>query len=272
LRPEAVKRPNQVDQPIRRWNVLGSPVDSVTMSEAVSCAERFIRNGGTHQLIAINALKVVLADQRPEFRKILWDSELAFVDGKPVVFASRLLGSRLPELISGHFLMEHLIAMAEERQYSVYFLGAAERVVSQLVTVVKDRHPKLRIAGWRNGFWKPEQERDVVRSVRESGAQMLFLALGTPQKEEWIHRFRSELNVPVCMGVGGSFDVVAGFQKVEPRWIRNAGLAWLFRLVQEPRRLWKRYASTNPVFLRMLFGEIYCRLLNKPRYPNTTEY
>jgi N-acetylglucosaminyldiphosphoundecaprenol N-acetyl-beta-D-mannosaminyltransferase len=147
--------------------------------------------------------------------------------------------------------MERLIAQAAERGHAVYFLGAEAHVVSRMVERLRERFPGLRIAGFRDGFWRPEEEAAVVEAVRASGADLLFLALGSPRKEEWLHQHKSALQVPVLMGVGGSFDVVAGFAKVEPRWIREAGFAWLYRLVQEPRRLWRRYADTNPAFVRL---------------------
>jgi N-acetylglucosaminyldiphosphoundecaprenol N-acetyl-beta-D-mannosaminyltransferase len=237
---------------MKRIDILGAPIDVLTMTESVAMAETFIASGRPHQLIAINAAKIVLAHQRPEFRDLLWKSDLNFVDGQPVRFAAQLLGHRLPELISGHFLMERLVATAAEKGYSVYFLGAQHNVTAKVAELISRRYPTLRVAGWRDGYWKQGEDHQVVQEVRETGAQMLFLALGTPRKEQWIYDHKFDLQVPVCMGVGGSFDVIAGVAKVEPAWIRNAGLAWLFRLVQEPGRLWKRYATTNPVFVWLL--------------------
>jgi N-acetylglucosaminyldiphosphoundecaprenol N-acetyl-beta-D-mannosaminyltransferase len=239
-----------------RVEVLGTLIDTVTMTDCVDMAERFIACGLPHQLIAINAAKIVLANRNSEFRKILTESDLNFADGQPVVFAARLLGRRLPELVSGHFLMERLVARAAENGHSVYFLGGKPDVVAEVADVMRARHPSLRIAGWRHGFWLATEEQGVVAEVRRSRAQMLFLALGTPRKEEWLSQYKHELEVPVCMGVGGSFDVITGRLKVEPAWIRKAGLAWAFRVSQEPRRLWRRYASTNPVFVGLLVNEL----------------
>lgn len=244
---------------MQRVDFMGTPIDVLTMRDAVDAAESFIAAGRPHQLIAINAAKVVLAHQEPDFRQLLWNSDMAFVDGQPVIFAARLLGYRLPELISGHFLMERLVERAAERNYSVYFLGARPEVVAKTVDTLAGRHPSLRVAGWRDGFWTRDEEMDVVRAVRASGADMLFLALGTPRKEQWIARYKDELQVPVCLGVGGSFDVIAGVLKVEPAWMRSAGLAWLYRMLQEPGRLGKRYAASNPIFIRLLLGEMMRR-------------
>ncbi|MCL5951471.1 MAG: WecB/TagA/CpsF family glycosyltransferase [Chloroflexi bacterium] len=229
------------------------------MNDAVELAVEYVASRCPHQLVAINAAKVVLAHQRPEFRRILWNSDLAFVDGQPLRFAGSILGHHLPELISGHFLMERLIARAAENGLSVYFLGAKLEAVGKVVGIFQELYPALRVAGWRDGFWRAEDEREVVREARRSGADMLFLALGTPRKEEWIARYKEELEIPVCMGVGGSFDVIAGTLRIEPAWMRNVGLAWLFRLIQEPRRMGKRYISTNPVFVQLLLQELWHR-------------
>ena len=243
-----------------RIDFLGIPIDALTFNETLSCVDRYIDSCQPHQLIAINAAKIVIAHQNPEFLNILRQSDLNFVDGKPIMFAARLLGDRFPELISGHFLMESMVARAAKHGYSVYFLGAKPDVTAKVVDVFRNRYSGLNIAGWRNGFWKPEEEHEVVDCVRESGAHILFLALGTPRKEKWINQYKVELQVPVCMGVGGSFDIVAGLLKVEPGWMRASGLAWLFRLIQEPKRLWKRYASTNPKFVKLVLRGVWERV------------
>jgi N-acetylglucosaminyldiphosphoundecaprenol N-acetyl-beta-D-mannosaminyltransferase len=236
--------------------LLGVPIDGLKIDEIIVCVDDFINSGTGHQLIAINASKIVLANQRNEINQIVHNSDINFVDGKSVIFAARILGLHIPELISGHLLMERLIEKAADKGYPVYFLGAKEEVVSKLANIFKTRFPELIIAGWRNGYWTQDKEEKVVDEVRNSKAKILFLALGSPRKEEWIYKYKTCLNIPVCMGVGGSFDVLAGEKKIEPLWIRNIGMAWFYRLIQEPKRLWKRYTITNSIFIYLLLKEI----------------
>jgi N-acetylglucosaminyldiphosphoundecaprenol N-acetyl-beta-D-mannosaminyltransferase len=145
--------------------------------------------------------------------------------------------------------MAHLLEAAAARGLKVFFLGAKEEVVQKLVRWCESRYPGLIVAGYRNGYFKESDYPEVINQVRRSGADMLFVGMPTPFKEVWCKQNREALGVPVIMGVGGSFDVLAGFIRRAPLWMQNAGLEWFWRLLMEPRKMWKRYLVTNSIFI-----------------------
>jgi len=173
-----------------------------------------------------------------------------------VVWASRLLGEPLPERVPGIDLMISTLALANARGYRVYFLGATDAVLRGVVERVRRELPGVVVAGFRNGFFPYDHHGRVAHEIAASHADILFIAITSPKKEQFMARWRSLMGVPVCHGVGGSFDVYAGkVQRAPEKWQR-LGLEWLFRLKQEPRRLARRYLVTNAVFCTMLSSEI----------------
>jgi exopolysaccharide biosynthesis WecB/TagA/CpsF family protein len=158
-------------------------------------------------------------------------------------------------------LMARLLEEAAARRFRVYLLGARREVVSALVQVLHARHPGIEIAGYRDGYFGPEEHDAIVEEIRASGAHMLFVGMPTPFKETWCERHRERLNVPVIIGVGGSFDVLAGFIKRAPTWMQSLGLEWFWRLLMEPRKLWRRYLTTNCEFIWLAGREIVVRRL-----------
>jgi len=155
--------------------------------------------------------------------------------------------------------MARLLDEAEQHGFSVFFLGAEASVLERAVAAIRSRHPRLKIAGTRDGFFAPSSEEEVATSIRSSGADLLFVGMGSPYKEEFLARRRDTLGVHFAMGVGGSFDVWAGLTHRAPLWIQRVGLEWLYRTLQEPRRLLPRYLRDNMVFVRLLAGEIWNR-------------
>ena len=162
-------------------------------------------------------------------------------------------------------LMARLLAVAGEHRLRVYFLGARREVVTALVERSRAEYPGLEIAGFRDGYFGPDDHLSVVEEIRASGAHMpVRRGMPTPFKETWCERHRHRLDVPVIMGVGGSFDVLAGFIKRAPRWAQSWGLEWFWRLLMEPRKLWKRYLTTNSEFIWLAGREIVARRLARP--------
>jgi N-acetylglucosaminyldiphosphoundecaprenol N-acetyl-beta-D-mannosaminyltransferase len=176
-------------------------------------------------------------------------------DGQAVVWAARLLGQPLPARVAGADLMEALLAHAAHRAYSVYLLGAKQEIVRACVAKAQTRYPFLRIAGYRNGYFRREDEADLIAAIHAAEPDILFLGFGTPAKEYFMHRHYRALGVPFVMGVGGSFDVYAGLVPRAPRWMQRVGLEWAFRLGQEPRRMWKRYLVGNTRFAWLVARE-----------------
>jgi N-acetylglucosaminyldiphosphoundecaprenol N-acetyl-beta-D-mannosaminyltransferase len=240
---------------MERLEIMGCPFDPVTLGQAVERCEEFIRSGRPHRLVVVNAAKIVKMDQDLALGEIVRTADLIAADGMGVVWASRMLRRALPERVAGVDLMERLVERAAEKGYRVYFFGAREAVVRKTVEVFQARFPSLQVAGFRDGYFGLDEEAAIVARIRDTAPDILFVAMGTPAKEFWIGRHLHALGVPVCHGVGGGFDVVAGLVSRAPVWMQRAGLEWSWRVLQEPRRMWKRYLTTNTLFIWKLIME-----------------
>jgi len=186
-------------------------------------------------------------------------AHLTVADGMSVVWALRASGQPAPERVAGVDLMARLLAAAGAHRLRVYFLGARREVVTDLVKTCRVRYPGVEIAGFRDGYFGPKDHQVIVEEIRASDAHILFVGMPSPFKETWCERHRERLEVPVIMGVGGSFDVLAGYIRRAPGWMQWAGLEWSWRLVMEPRKLWRRYLTTNSEFVWLAGREIVAR-------------
>jgi N-acetylglucosaminyldiphosphoundecaprenol N-acetyl-beta-D-mannosaminyltransferase len=209
--------------------------------------------------MSINVAKLVTRRNDPELREIIDGCEIISADGQGIVWASRLLGDPLPERVAGIDLMHNLLGAAEAHGHSVYILGARMEVLQQAVDRIRAEHPGLRFAGFRDGYFSAEEEPAVARAIQASGADLLFVAMSSPRKEYFLGRYGEMMGVPFVMGVGGAIDVVSGITRRAPRAWQKLGLEWLFRLLQEPKRMLARYARTNTRFLGMLAREMLLR-------------
>lgn len=235
--------------------LFGVPIDNLTLGETLDRIEEMIRNGATHQHVVVNVDKIVKLQADPQLRKAILSCDLVNADGQPVVWASRILQQPIKERVAGVDLFGSLVERCAQRGYRPYFLGAQQEVVERAVSVLKAKHPNLQVAGWRNGYWKPDEERRVVDDIRRTKPEILFVAMSSPKKELFLAAWKEELNVPFVMGVGGTFDVVAGRVRRAPRWMQEWGFEWLFRLAQEPRRMWRRYLVEDMAFFRLVWRE-----------------
>jgi N-acetylglucosaminyldiphosphoundecaprenol N-acetyl-beta-D-mannosaminyltransferase len=231
-----------------RIELLGTHLDPVTFEGALQLVEQAIEARRPMLNASLNAAKVVRLQGDPDLREAIEGCELITADGVPIVWAARLLGSEVPGRVNGTDLMEAILARAEDRGWRVYLLGSREEVLAGVRAELARRHPRLSVAGSRHGYFAAEEEDDVVAEVAAARPDVLFVALTTPQKELFQWRHRHELGVPFTMGVGGSFDVLAGVRKRAPGWAQRNGLEWAFRLAQEPRRLFVRYLVGNARF------------------------
>ena len=234
--------------PHRRTRVLGAPVDAVTLREAVAEIDRRIAGGEPAQHMSLNAAKLLKRDRDGILREAIDRCELITADGQAVVWAGRVLGVELPERVTGIDLMAALLELAEARGYRVFLLGAREPVSAKAEDAIRRRHPQLRIVGRHHGYFSAEEEAGVVAAIADARPQILFVALETPAKELFLARHRDRLELPFVMGVGGALDVLAGVRRRAPRWLQRAGLEWLYRLAQDPRRLARRYVVGNAQF------------------------
>jgi N-acetylglucosaminyldiphosphoundecaprenol N-acetyl-beta-D-mannosaminyltransferase len=236
----------------RRVTLFGLHVDALTMDETLAVIAHQIAEGGVHQHVVVNVQKVVQADRDPEIRRIINACDLVNADGQPIVWASRLLRRPLPERVTGVDLMARLVAQAPAHGHAIYFLGARPAVVAAVVERATREHPELRVAGFRDGYWRPDEEAEVAAAIAATRPDILFLAIPSPGKERFLDRWKETIGAPFVMGVGGSFDVYAGLVTRAPRWMQRAGLEWLHRLIQEPSRMSRRYLGDLPRFVFLL--------------------
>ena len=245
-------------------SVFGLRIDALTMDETVARIGELIAEGGIHQHVAVNVDKVVKAHRDPGLRTIINGCDIISADGQPVVWASRWLGQPLPERVTGIDLMERLIGDSASTGRRLYFLGASEEVVRDVVARVRRDHPHAVVAGWRNGYWAPDEEQAVALAVAAATPDILFLAIPSPAKERFLDRWKETMGARFVMGVGGSFDVYAGAVTRAPGVARALGLEWLHRLVKEPRRMWRRYLVDDLPFLPIVAAE-WLRLRRRTR-------
>ena len=237
---------------------LNIPIDALTMIETLEKVDSAITlNKQIHHTV-VNAGKVVLMQTDKELEKSVVEADIINADGKAIVWAANLLGLKLPERVSGIDLMEQLVMRSFEKGYKCFFFGATEEVVTKLVNIYKMQYSEDMIAGYRNGYFKKEDEDKIALQIAESGANILFVAITSPKKEIFLNTYKNKLtNVNFIMGVGGSFDVIAGKVKRAPLWMQNFGLEWFYRVVQEPKRMWKRYLVGNTKFIWLIIKEYF---------------
>ncbi|WP_226666472.1 WecB/TagA/CpsF family glycosyltransferase [Microbulbifer aggregans] len=249
---------------MRRIELLGVPMDVASMHETVALIADKIRSRRFTQHVVVNVAKLIHMQRDPELSASVKSCDLINIDGMGVVWGARFLGHEIPERVAGIDLFYALLKMSAEQGFPVYFLGAREEVVDQAVAQLKRCYPELPVAGSHHGyFW--EDEAAVVEEIRRSGARLLFVAITSPRKENFINRWRDTLGVDFVMGVGGTFDVVAGKVKRAPVWAQRAGLEWLYRMLQEPGRMWRRYLFTNSAFAWLLLREKFHHRFGRSR-------
>lgn len=252
----------------KELQILGVGIDRLTLQQAAARLEALVEAGRPHQIVTVNLDFLRLAQRDPPFQAVLNAAALAVADGAPLVWASRLLGLPLPARVTGVDLVEAAAALAARRGWRIYLLGAAPGVAAAAAAALQQRHAGLQVAGTYSppfGAASAAEEARMVGAIVAAQPAFLFVAFGAPRQDRWIHKQLPALAVPVCMGVGGSFDLIAGRIPRAPGWMQRAGLEWLYRLRQEPGRLWRRYLLDDlPVFVRLLWT---CRpRLQRRRY------
>jgi N-acetylglucosaminyldiphosphoundecaprenol N-acetyl-beta-D-mannosaminyltransferase len=246
--------------PVERIEIMGCAVDNLSMEETLQTIEGFIASGTPHQHVVVNVDKLVKARGDAQLRRIINECALINADGMPVVWASRLLGKPLKERVAGVDLFEALMARAAQKGWRVFLLGAREEIVARVRQLYEAKYPGLAIAGHRNGYWSGEaEEAAVVEQIQAARTDILFVAISSPKKEQFLGRWQARMKVPFAMGVGGTFDVAAGHVKRAPRWMQRSGLEWFFRFLQEPRRMFRRYFIEDMAFFGMLAREMWRR-------------
>ncbi len=246
---------------VEKTSIFKVRVDKISLEDTLDHCEEIIRTRVPHQIVVVNVAKLVKAKNDGDLRRIINNADLVGADGVPLVWISKLLGDPIPGRVNGTDLMEQLVKRAVEKGHSIYFLGAKPEVVRKVVQIYTEKYPNLKVAGYRDGYFRPEEEEHVAEEIRDSKADIIFLAFGSPKKEIFVGKHLYSMNVPVVHGVGGSFDVVAGVMKRAPVWMQDWGMEWFYRFLQEPTRMWRRYLVTNAVFSVIVSAELLRRTL-----------
>jgi len=237
-----------------KTDFLGIPVDALTKAETITLIDDAILHNNKINHVVINAGKVVAMQTNKQLFESVVSCDIINADGQSIVWAARFLGKHLPERVAGADLMQDLVHLASVKGYKCFFFGAREEVVEKVVTIYTEKYGPSIIAGYRNGYFCKEEEPEIARQIADSGAQLLFVAISSPRKENFMCEYRDILSqVNFSMGVGGTFDVVAGYTKRAPVWIQNMGFEWFYRLIQEPKRMWYRYLIGNSKFIWIVF-------------------
>jgi N-acetylglucosaminyldiphosphoundecaprenol N-acetyl-beta-D-mannosaminyltransferase len=242
--------------------ILDCAVDPLTMEQALDwCVETCLAGRRARILLTANASHLVAMRDDPALRQAAAAADLTTADGMSLVWAGRFLGHPVPERLAGIDLLSNLLGLAQWHGLRVFLLGAKPVVLERMVERCRKEHPGLEIAGWRDGYFTPREHEAVVQQIAGSGADILFVGMPSPFKDIWCERHRDRFGVKLIMGVGGAFDVLAGMVPRAPRWMQAAGLEWAWRLMLEPRRLWRRYLVGNSRFLWLTLQE---RLHGRP--------
>ena len=236
-----------------RIYILGSLIDKVNLNEALKKVENFIKDGKPRHIITANAEIIYQGIKDKKLSRTLNKADLVTADGAGVVWASRYLDNPLEERVTGIDFLYKICEEAQKQGWTLYFLGAAPGVAEKAVLKVLELYPGCQIAGYENGYFSQEEEPQIIENIKKAKPDILFVAMGAPKQEFWIREHLQELEVPVCMGVGGSFDVLAGNVQRAPEWMQKNNLEWLFRLYQEPSR-WRRMLAL-PKFVLKVVGQ-----------------
>ncbi len=237
----------------KQIHVLGVPFDALDMEGAVQKALGFLQDGKKHYICTPNPEIVMEACKDKELMMILEDADLVVPDGIGVVWASRYAEERLKERVAGYDLTQNLFAKLANTQETFYFFGGAPGVSAKAAHLMQEKYPGLQIVGGHNGYFDEVEERKIIADIQKKKPSVLLVGLGAPKQEKWIYENRRLLDVKLCIGVGGSFDVMAGNVKRAPKVFRKLGLEWFYRLITQPSR-WRRMLKL-PVFAFQVWKE-----------------
>lgn len=240
-----------------RMSFMNTEVDNLTMAEALSAIDMLVQKKGSSYVVTPNVDHIVQLESDNELQNVYKNASLILVDGMPLIWISKLYGSPIKEKISGSDLFPLICKLSSEKGYKLFFLGAAEGVASKAAEVLSDRYEGLNVVGTYSppfGFENNIKEINMIKKmIGESKPHILIVGLGCPKQEKFMYHFCKDLDVPVSLGLGASFDFVAGNIKRAPRWMSEHGLEWLFRITQDPKRLAKRYLVDDLKIIKLFF-------------------
>lgn len=233
-------------------NILGITIDNLTMTETLAKIETFLTDGKPHLVFTPNPEIIMRAQRDEDLKNIINSADLKTADGASLVVCSKLfLGKPLKERITGIDLMQNLVEVAGRKGYRIFFLGGGEKTVQRAADNLRSKYPEIKIVGLHHGYFSEAEDEKIIQAIKAARPDILFVGLGAPRQERWLHKYKDQLNVPVAMVVGGSFDVLAGLKKRAPEWMIKTNTEWIYRLLTEPKR-WKRQLAL-PRFLWALY-------------------
>ncbi len=243
--------------PLNRQPFMNTYIDNVTKREAIAYIEYCIKNRIIGQVITPNVDQIVRMEWDERFRQICEGCELLLVDGHPLIWAAKLYKRPFKEKICGSDLVPELCEIAAEKGYSVFFLGAAPGVAQKAADNLKEKYPNLKVAGCYSpplGFEKDEAEiANINKMLLESKADMLFVGMGVPKQDIFIHENMKKYQIAMSFSIGAAIDFIAGVQKRAPKWMREIGFEWLYRLLSDPKRMFKRYVIDDSKYLYLIW-------------------
>ncbi len=230
-------------------NILNCRFDAVNEAGAAQWARETLRSGKRGHISTVNVAILMMMRSDPRLKQYIDDSGLIVADGQPLIWLSRLLRKPLPERVAGVELVHELVNVASQENAGIYLMGATQDIVKDVAKKLSEQTSNAQFVGVQDGYFSHEESKARAQAIRESGAKLLIVAMGVPRQEQFLQDHWEDLNVQLAIGVGGSFDVIAGRTKRAPQWMQTVGLEWFFRMSQEPRRLAKRYFITNSQFI-----------------------
>jgi N-acetylglucosaminyldiphosphoundecaprenol N-acetyl-beta-D-mannosaminyltransferase len=252
LAPEAISADRTERRNVKPAAILNGAFDAVSTNQIVDEIAQTISAGNRGVVTTVNVSILMMMRSDPRLQRFVDAAKWTVADGQPLVWASRLGRTTIPERVTGCDLVDLLCARAARDGIGVYFLGASDAIVRQAADVLRKKHPGLDVRGCADGYFGPDEAPVRARAIARSGARLLFVAMGVPRQEYFIEEQWERLGASVVIGIGGSLDVIAGVRKRAPRLIQKLGLEWAYRLAQEPRRLFGRYFVTNSQFLGLI--------------------
>lgn len=244
-----------------RIDIMNIQIDNVSMSEAIDKIDTMVNEKHFKMVVTPNVDHIIKLQSDCEFKEVYDNSDLILTDGKILVWSAKLLGKKVKEKVSGSDLFPVLCKHASEKNYKVFFLGGNEGVARKAAETLINKYPNLNVVGTYSppyGFEKSEEENNkIINMLLNKEPHILFVGLGAPKQEKWIYKFKDKYKVPVSLGIGASFDFIAGTVKRAPEWMQNCGLEWFYRFLCEPKRLFKRYFIDDSKFLVLLIKEFF---------------
>lgn len=240
----------QIKKPVK---ILGVPVHPLTMNESVAVLEEKLQKKEQAFVVTANAEIIMMCQQDKEYNTIVSEkADLVLPDGAGAVWAGRYLGNEVPERVAGFDLYNQLLKLSADKGYKAYFFGGAPGVAEAAKNKAEELYPGVQIVGCRNGYFTEAEEENIIKEINDAAPDMLFVALGAPKQEKWLIKYRNQLKPRVLMGIGGSFDVLAGKMERAPKWMQEASLEWAFRLYKQPSRFMRMLALPKFV-LKVIF-------------------